>query len=71
MKLHYDRETDSLYIELLDRPSVDSEEVLDGIVLDFDEKRKLVGIDVQHASKNVEMTHLEADFAAMASAGER
>ena len=69
MKLHYDRETDSLYIELLERPGVDSEEVLDGVVLDFDEKRRLVGIDVQHASQNVDLNRLEADFVSMASAG--
>ncbi len=30
MKLHYDAATDSLYIDLADRPSVDSEEVADG-----------------------------------------
>jgi uncharacterized protein YuzE len=34
MKLHYDTATDSLYIDLAERPSVDSEEVADGIVLD-------------------------------------
>ncbi len=36
MKLHYDAATDSLYIDLADRPSVDSDEVADGVVLDFD-----------------------------------
>ena len=46
MKFHYDRETDSLYIELSENPSVDSNEVEDGVVLDFDEKHHLVGIDV-------------------------
>ena len=36
MKLLYDQETDSLYIDLNARPSVDSREIQDGIVLDFD-----------------------------------
>jgi uncharacterized protein YuzE len=38
MKLSYDKETDSLYIHLSNTPSVDSDEVADGVVLDFDSK---------------------------------
>ncbi len=69
MKLHYDRETDSLYIELMEKPGVDSEEVEDGIVLDFDKNRHLVGIDVQHASKNIDLKHLEAGSLPLVGAG--
>ena len=47
MKINYDKATDSLYIHLSDRPSVDSDEVQDGVVLDFDANGALVGIDVQ------------------------
>jgi uncharacterized protein YuzE len=36
MKFHYYPETDSLYISLLDAPSVDSQEVASGVVLDLD-----------------------------------
>jgi uncharacterized protein YuzE len=68
MKFNYDRETDSLYIELSKKPSVDSDEVVEGVVLDFDESHHLVGIDVQHASQNVDLKHFEADFASLASA---
>ena len=67
MKLHYDQETDSLYIELSGKPGVDSDEVEDGIVLDFDANHHLVGIDVQHASQHVDLNHLEADFAPLAA----
>lgn len=55
MKLNYDKETDSLYIHLSERPSVDSDEVADGVVLDFDENGGLVGIDVQHASQKTDI----------------
>ena len=55
MKLSYDRETDSLYIHLSNTPSVDSNEVADGVVLDFDSKGVLVGIDVQHASQKTDI----------------
>lgn len=36
MKINYDKATGSLYIHLSDRPSADSDEVQDGVVLDFD-----------------------------------
>ena len=58
MKLHYDSETDSLYIDLIDRPSVESEEIADGFVLDFDAEGQLVGIDVEFASKRVDLQRL-------------
>ena len=58
MKLNYHRETDSLYIDLVDRPSVESREVAEGIVLDFDADGRLVGIDIDHASQKVELERL-------------
>lgn len=58
MKISYDKATDSLYIHLSDRPSVDSDEVNDGVVLDFDANGALVGIDVQHASLRADIHHL-------------
>ena len=61
MKLHYDAETDSLYIDLNARPSADSREVQDGVVLDFDAAGKIVGIDIQHASKILDLRTLETE----------
>jgi uncharacterized protein YuzE len=61
MKLHYDAATDSLYIDLADRPSVDSDEVADGVVLDFDANGHLVGIDIDHASQRVNLQQLVLD----------
>lgn len=58
MKISYDKATDSLYIHLADRASVDSDEVNDGVVLDFDANGALVGIDVQHASERADLTNL-------------
>ena len=60
MKFHYYPETDSLYIDLVDRQSVQSREVASGIVLDFDADDRLVGIDIDHASSNVDLSRLEA-----------
>ena len=58
MKISYDKATDSLYIHLADRASVDSDEVKDGVGLDFDANGALVGIDVQHASGRADINNL-------------
>ena len=58
MKINYYPETDSLYIDLSHKPSVDSREVSDGIVLDYDESGNLVGIDIDHASMKMEINEI-------------
>jgi uncharacterized protein YuzE len=58
MNISYDKATDSLYIHLTDRASVESDEVRDGVVLDFDANCALVGIDVQHASERTDLGSL-------------
>jgi len=45
MKMKYYSDTDSLYIDLSERPSTESLGVAPGIVLDFDEQNHIVGID--------------------------
>ncbi|MXZ22105.1 MAG: DUF2283 domain-containing protein [Caldilineaceae bacterium SB0665_bin_25] len=60
MKLHYFPDTDSLYIDLSEKPSTDSTEVAPGVILDFDESGQLVGIDIDHASKVANLSTLEA-----------
>jgi len=55
MKINYYPETDSLYIDLSHKASVDSREVSDGVVLDYDEEGNLVGIDIDQASLKLNM----------------
>ena len=45
MKLHYYPETDSLYIDLNSKPSVDSREIVSGLVADFDVLEILQGLE--------------------------
>ena len=59
MKLHYYPETDSLYIELKPEASVDSLEISDGIVLDVDAAGNPVGIDIDGASRRLDLTSVE------------
>ncbi len=58
MRLNYYPETDSLYIDLAERPSTNSKEVSEGIVLDYDAEGNLVGIDIDNASKKLELKKL-------------
>lgn len=58
MKLNYHPETDSLYIDLSELPSAESREISDGVVLDYDRDGNLVGIDIDNASRKVELERL-------------
>ena len=58
MKLNYYPETDSLYIDLSEKTSVDSKEISEGIVLDYDVEGNLVGIDIDNASQKVQLKEL-------------
>ena len=55
MKVNYFPDTDSLYIDLSEQPSVESREVSEGVVLDYDASGRLVGIDIDNASTKVEL----------------
>ena len=61
MKLHYYKETDSLYIDLSKKTSVDSKEVSPGVVVDYSDVGHIVGIDIQNASNIVDLSSIEAD----------
>lgn len=61
MKFRYDSESDSLYIDLAEREASESQEVADGVVVDFDSQGHIVGIDIEDASKIVNLSRLETD----------
>ena len=60
MKLEYFPETDTLYITLIDKSSVHSDEIAEDVVVDYGEDRRIVGIEIEHASKVMDLTTLEA-----------
>ena len=51
MKLHIDKEADALYLRLDDSKIIESEEVSPGVVLDFNEQKQVVGIEMLHLSR--------------------
>lgn len=58
MKLQYYPDTDSLYIDLTSKPSAESREISEGVVLDYDEQGQLAGIDIDNASKKLDLSEL-------------
>ena len=51
MKLSVDREADALYLRLDDTPIVESEEVSPGVVLDYNRRKEVVGVEMLNLSR--------------------
>ena len=58
MRLSYFPDTDSLYIELSPEPSARTLEIIDGLNVDFDASGGIVGFDIDHASRHVDIDAL-------------
>ncbi len=58
MRLSYYSDTDSLYIDLSSRTSVVSREISEGVILDYDDEDNLVGIDIDNASRKLDLSEL-------------
>ena len=58
MKLNYYPETDSLYIDLSATSSVESKEISEGVVLDYDSEGHLTGIAIDNASHKIDLKEI-------------
>lgn len=58
MKISYYPDTDSMYIDLSPKESADSKEVSPGVVLDYDANGNLTGIDIDNATKKLDLKEL-------------
>jgi uncharacterized protein YuzE len=54
MKLKVDHENDALYFRLTDEAILESEEVQSGVILDFDEQGRVVGVEMLALSTRIE-----------------
>jgi uncharacterized protein YuzE len=54
MRVRVDHAADAVYLNLTDRPIKDSAEVADGIVVDYDDAGRIVGIEILDASKRTD-----------------
>jgi uncharacterized protein YuzE len=70
MKLHYYPETDSLYIELKSAAGAEAREITEGLVVDFDAEGNVVGLDIDHASRKLDLSKVETIALPPASAAE-
>ena len=61
MKLHCYPDTDTLYIELSGRASVDSEEISNAEVADFDAEGNIIDLGIVHASERLDLRTLETE----------
>ena len=53
MKVHFDPKTDAVYFRLDESQIVESEEVRPGVLLDYNEKNEVVGIELLNAGRRV------------------
>jgi len=51
MRISYDERTDSLYLRLKETPYYESEELKEGVLLDYDDKGNVIGIEILDASE--------------------
>jgi uncharacterized protein YuzE len=54
MRVRVDHAADAIYLNLTDRPIRDSAEVADGIVVDYDDEGRIVGVEILDASKRTD-----------------
>ncbi len=51
MRVRVDHAADAVYVNLTDRPIKDSEQVADGIIVDYDDEGHIVGVEILDASR--------------------
>ena len=60
MKLTVDKEADALYLRLDDSSIVETEEVSPGVILDYNEAKEVVGVEMLYLSKRSSKLNLSA-----------
>ncbi|OGL43808.1 MAG: hypothetical protein A2149_02375 [Candidatus Schekmanbacteria bacterium RBG_16_38_11] len=58
MRIHYSQEADVLYIRLKETDIENSDEVTDDVIMDYDKKGNIVGIEILSASQKADVREL-------------
>jgi uncharacterized protein YuzE len=58
MKITYFPDTDTLAIDLADGPSANTDEIADGVTVDYDADGRLIGIDIEQAATRLDLSTL-------------
>jgi uncharacterized protein YuzE len=59
MKMHYDEKSDALYLRLDESKIIESEEVQPGIVLDYNDNKQVVGVEILRVNEWVPLADLK------------
>ncbi len=58
MKIEYDKESDALYIQLKDARVDDNVDIEDGVTIDLDENKHIIGIEILGASNKLSLENI-------------
>lgn len=58
MRMRYSQEADAIYIRLKENKIVNSDEISDGVIVDYDENGDVVGIEILWVSEKVDIDQL-------------
>ncbi len=53
MRINYDKQSDAMYIRFSEAKYYESDEVKEGVILDFDKKGKIIGVEVLDVSERL------------------
>ena len=59
MKVHFDQQSDAIYFRLDDSKIIESEEVKPGVILDFNDKNQVVGVELLYVKQRVPEANLK------------
>lgn len=72
MKIEYDSDADAIYIQLKDKKADDNIDLEEGLTVDLDENRNIIGIEILDASKKLskeELSKITIENFAVAASG--
>jgi uncharacterized protein YuzE len=58
LRIEYDKEADALYIQLREASVEDNIDIEEGVTVDLDEKKHIVGIEILDGSKKLSLEDL-------------
>jgi uncharacterized protein YuzE len=61
MKITYFPQTDTLAIDLADEPSAETNEIAEGVTVDYGADGRVIGIDIEHAAARLDLSRLVVD----------
>ncbi len=53
MRIHYDKENDAMYIRFSESKYFESNEIKNGIIIDYDKKGKVIGMEILDTKENL------------------